>query len=557
MNGRIPTERRRISPIPPTSLGRARISPRVPTRRILSDGTSQSSSSSRSGNDGSQVDSNDGLTGLTRLRPALLPNVANFVSRMELTRPEVLRVARAYKAFSKCAEAFRPEVERQLHHNSRTSERIERFWSHSWHGGAMNKILTLLVLYNSQIAVCLGSAASLLMTFLFSMGFLPGLSRVTSVPEYQFSSWSLGSGFIVSMLSFVLWRPQQLVFFDRLCISESDPVLKTEAILSLAGMLKRSTEMLVLWDSTWSDRLWCLFELAAFLQCNNGARPGLMIRPTFLGPCSIAAFLTTCIAMIPVTTVPVPFGEGSNLLPVLAVSVSVANYLAVVTFRRYFESVEACSEKLRASSFETVRSACCEKNHSNSQGRDMICDREVVKECINIWWGSQEAFEDFLHSEVLEIVASDLQQGVFTSSFWRMATAPVFWTFLDMTATAANLGWWDLAAESCIVGLVLWLLGAPMWGEFNSLLTRTYCRRASSCFGDIRLNVKLVFATSLPVVLVAGCIFFLRLSLASPLLRAAMFVVLMMTCSVSYRLCKCPLGGGVPPRSPGHAAVDV
>lgn len=91
-------------------------------------------------------------------------------------------------------------MERQLHHNSRTSERIERFWSHSWHGGAMNKILTLLVLYNSQIAVCLGSAASLLMTFLFSMGFLPGLSRVTSVPEYQFSSWSLGSGGLTSLL---------------------------------------------------------------------------------------------------------------------------------------------------------------------------------------------------------------------------------------------------------------------------------------------------------------------------------------------------------------------
>ena len=34
-----------------------------------------------------------------RLRPALLPNVANFVSRMELTRPEVLRVVRAYKAW--------------------------------------------------------------------------------------------------------------------------------------------------------------------------------------------------------------------------------------------------------------------------------------------------------------------------------------------------------------------------------------------------------------------------------------------------------------------------
>ena len=34
------------------------------------------------------------------------------------------------------------------------------------------------------------------------------------------------------------WQPQQLVFFDRVCISQSDPELQREALISLGGILK-------------------------------------------------------------------------------------------------------------------------------------------------------------------------------------------------------------------------------------------------------------------------------------------------------------------------------
>ena len=115
----------------------------------------------------------------------------------------------------------------------------------------------------------------------------------------------------MTLLLFCFGRPKQEVFFDRICIHPGDEALKLDAIFSLAGILKESKdstkknqktrwtvtesqyhyyktchmcffssqtkrykrfdsiryqEMLVLWDQSWSSRLWCLFELAAFLK---------------------------------------------------------------------------------------------------------------------------------------------------------------------------------------------------------------------------------------------------------------------------------------------------
>lgn len=43
--------------------------------------------------------------------------------------------------------------------------------------------------------------------------------------------------------------------------------------------------MLVLWDPTYVERLWCVFELAAFLKSReSGTATKLFIRPTILGP---------------------------------------------------------------------------------------------------------------------------------------------------------------------------------------------------------------------------------------------------------------------------------
>ena len=201
------------------------------------------------------------------------------------------------------------------------------------------KILLLMIRYNGLPSVLVGFSTALVMAALFSCGLLPGINRGDVSNTHHWSTWSLGSGFTATLITFFLWRPQQLVFLDRICISK-DRRKKTASILSLAGILQRSDEMLVLWDATWGDRLWCVFELAAFLKSKDANEQVLLIRPTFLGPCSIVLFVGVFIGVLPLTITPIlasaPFLHVFGSLLFLAI----AGYFIAAAFRAYFRSVE-------------------------------------------------------------------------------------------------------------------------------------------------------------------------------------------------------------------------
>ena len=103
--------------------------------------------------------------------------------------------------------------------------------------------------FTPQIDHRLGSIAcsklpsiSSVMMALFSCGFLPGIVRFWNFPNMQWSTWCLASGFFAALLTFFLWRPQQPVFLDKICINEQENEQKCENIFSLAGILKRSDE---------------------------------------------------------------------------------------------------------------------------------------------------------------------------------------------------------------------------------------------------------------------------------------------------------------------------
>lgn len=65
-----------------------------------------------------------------------------------------------------------------------------------------------------------------------------------------------------------------------------------------------STTRLVLWDVTWVQRLWCIFELAAFLKSRGPmAKDTPVIRPILFGPCALTIFGFTCVVTWPSTRV--------------------------------------------------------------------------------------------------------------------------------------------------------------------------------------------------------------------------------------------------------------
>eukprot|EP00913_Durusdinium_trenchii_P002151 g1986.t2 len=337
--------------------------------------------------------------------------VAHLVARMELTRPEILRVTKAHRALQK-----------------------------------------LLVLYNGLGSIALALFVAFVLLVLFSLGLVPGFPRMVQAPELLFSAWTLGSGVTVTVLSFLLWRPQQRVFFDRMCISEHDSRLKMEAIVSLAGILKRSQEMLVLWDESWSDRLWCLFELAAFVK-SRGSAQKLMIRPTFIGPCSIATFLTTAFAMVPLTTLPERIG-GEGLIVTAAVGMllfgGITMYFCAHAFRSYFRAVDDLKKKMQNISLDHCRSSCCDSDHQSEDGRSMMM---IIKECVKIWFGSQEDFEYLVKTDVLDALLSELQRKSFTTTWSLCVATPLLWAFLDLGAAWTRHGDLDAGAAFWLNGL--------------------------------------------------------------------------------------------------------
>ena len=272
----------------------------------------------------------------------IIPQVAKNIAQMDVTNPEILRVTRAFSAFQNFAEALRVGCNGDFYHKSFKSHKISTFWSHSWHGGYWKKILTLLTLYNGPAALFCGFLTAILMAILFSFGILPGIDR--GWPGLPFSPWCLPSGFVVSIVVMIFWRSPTRVFLDRICISQNDNDLKAQAIFSLAGLLKNSEVMLILWDPTWTEarisfdmsteileelyffcwtqkdmirhwfcdignsipkeRLWCLFELAAFLKSKKmtSGKQTLIVRPLFLGPISIAIFCIAFVLGLPLTT---------------------------------------------------------------------------------------------------------------------------------------------------------------------------------------------------------------------------------------------------------------
>ena len=77
-------------------------------------------------------------------------------------------------------------------------------------------------------------------------------------------------------------------WLDRLCVHQSDMGLKQKQIAALPVFVANSSRMLILWDETYFERLWCNLELATFVH--HGGMENVDLLPLWLAPwflCSI------------------------------------------------------------------------------------------------------------------------------------------------------------------------------------------------------------------------------------------------------------------------------
>lgn len=235
-----------------------------------------------------------------------------------------------------------------------------------------------------------------------------------------------------------------------------------------------------------------------------------------MGPISVTVFFAIFAFVLPLTTLPVDGSMSHQEVILVPLSAGlllglVVGYFAVSTVRKYFRDLDVMKEQLLSISFDTTLSSCCEQQHVSSTGNAMICDRKIVKECVNIWFGSQEAFEDTVRSQVLDILARELNEDIFTTAWVLSVTSPLIWAFADLSVSFvssigdAKSGFRFETLALLLEGFSIWLLAIPSIKNVLILLCKITRRRPQDTCVEVLKNTVALCVVVLPIMQIFAC----------------------------------------------------
>ncbi|KAF4681913.1 hypothetical protein FOZ60_011354 [Perkinsus olseni] len=141
---------------------------------------------------------------------------------------------------------------------------VQFFLSHSWSADGLWKQMALLI--------CCSSTSTEKITLLASlMGAYAFYPPVRGLKLFELSVLAFGFvSFLVALFIIPLFKHRNtMVFLDKCCIPQKDPTAKSYGISKLADYLHASDKLLILWSPDYLDRLWCVYELAVFLQTHD------------------------------------------------------------------------------------------------------------------------------------------------------------------------------------------------------------------------------------------------------------------------------------------------
>ncbi|CAJ1393962.1 unnamed protein product [Effrenium voratum] len=262
--------------------------------------------------------------------------------------------------------------------------------------------------------------------------------------------------------------------------------------------------MLVLWDASWAERLWCVFELAAFLKSREENAKSLVICPTLTGPVTfvIFIFLATTFGTISAIVLLHDSQDYSAWLGGFFVVGIVGASASTHTLRGFYRAVETMQRQLLSLRVAQLKCTCCSRGHIGHDGRRMICDREVISTCITKWFGSTDSFEAYIRTEVVEVATEQLERSSFNYAWSVLVCSPVLWALLDLARRSMDFDkprWWNLGLWLTL-GLNIVLLLFPMLVAWMKLLAHHFRRKSESTCRELLTNLFLVLCAS-PVVI--------------------------------------------------------
>eukprot|EP00439_Symbiodinium_sp_Y106_P014245 s944_g2.t1 len=286
--------------------------------------------------------------------------------------------------------------QRSIYQLSEATRNYDVFLSHDWRSSGRLKVLTLLIVFNSQAAFLASLAVSAIVGVLRAGRILPD------------EMWTVIFGHITFVLVLVFWqtirllfRRKLLVFLDKLCIDQSDAELKQRGILNLPGFLLSSEKLLILWSEHYFSRLWCVFEMATYLKDPFG-RERTQIIPVKTGALlclSSACWYVLCAAYNVISAnaqVARLYGDDvlESLQSVALPAMSMVAFAGVVVVPIVYyvgigltEEVEKLPQQLASFNIRDASTSCCGFDHLHPvTGVELPCDRTIIFEMLVKWY---------------------------------------------------------------------------------------------------------------------------------------------------------------------------
>mmetsp|Transcript_60167 Transcript_60167/g.134234 ORF Transcript_60167/g.134234 Transcript_60167/m.134234 type:complete len:522 (+) Transcript_60167:2-1567(+) len=308
---------------------------------------------------------------------------------------------------------------------SSPAEAFDVFLSHTWLTPGRWKVLSLLFQSGWEFILLTTGLATAVVFMFGACGLLPMpfTLKVEGVQDYSAelpnAPWMSGAALLGTIFGlftspyFLDGCQKTTCFLDVVSIHQSDHDLMERGIYGLGGFLRVSRELRVLWSPPYLSRLWCVFELAAYRKANPQGH--IKLKPLYIEAGVLALICGGHFAGLLIWT---SFALNlQNSVRVLAIaSPLLPVYVLIHLMRVNTRAKHILLEELRG--FDLSRALCRSD-----------FDKEFVHAAIVEWYGSQDAFTEYVRGELC-----DEMLGVESES----VTMPLPYLIISATASVTS-----------------------------------------------------------------------------------------------------------------------
>jgi len=273
---------------------------------------------------------------------------------------------------------------------SKPASRFDIFLSHTWQTSGVAKCFALMLQSTWAWCLALWFLTTMALAVLYVHELLSKPGRYDLPPGFERESVPAGPWMAIFCLPACLlgvllavYLPEKIwssptCFLDAVSINQNDQTLMMQGIYGLGGFLKASEELRILWSPPYFSRLWCVFELAAYRTANPNGKVSL--SPVFVESAVAAYFFANyVIALL--------FSLEEALFAVTLLGQLLSTFVLFRYLRRSLSEKRKLMSDLQ--NFELEKAQC-----------RLEYDRDFVLSAITEWFGSKDAFTDYVRGSL-------------------------------------------------------------------------------------------------------------------------------------------------------------